>query len=77
MPLGLDANIVMIILGWVAGGLVVVVGMRSQLKHLTEEIRRLGTTLTVITGRIDKNDTDIAYLRGRDDEKRFRIRGTP
>lgn len=67
-----DLNTILIIVGWLVGGLVVVVGMRQQMGHLANEIARLREALVTITGRIDKHESDIAYLRGLDDGRRER-----
>jgi hypothetical protein len=63
---GINLNSVLIVAGWLVGGLIVVVGMRAQMKHLAVEISLLRGALLTITGRIDQNSIDIAFLRGRD-----------
>ncbi len=69
-----DLNTILIVMGWLIGGIVVVVGMRSQIQQQAHETRRLADeigllrqALVIITGRIDTHERDIAYLRGLDD----------
>lgn len=70
IPGEFNLNTVLIVIGWVVGGLVVVIGMRKQMEHLASEIALLRQTLVVITGRIDKNEADVSYLRGLEDGRR-------
>lgn len=69
-------NTILIVLGWIVGGVVVVLGMRGQIqnqanemKHLALEIALLRQTLVTISGRIDTSDKDLAYLRGLEDAR--------
>lgn len=64
-----DANTIILVVGWIVGGLIVIAGMRGQVSHLANEVKLLREALQLFNTRIGKNEADIAYLRGRHDER--------
>ena len=76
-----NVNTILIVVGWLVGGLVVIVGMRGQIVNLTNELkhnagetRLLREALSTINGRLDVHATEIAYLRGRADERAEKLK---
>jgi uncharacterized membrane protein YphA (DoxX/SURF4 family) len=67
-------NAILLVAGWLVGGLVVVIGMRSQVAALTAEITLLRQALITINTRIDNHGAELAYLRGRSDERLGQLR---
>lgn len=59
-----NLNTIVIICGWILGGLVVVIGMRTQVNHLATELSLLRATLLGMTTTVNKVATDVAYLQG-------------
>lgn len=73
----IDSNLLVSVGGWIIGGLVVVIGMRTQIErmrlqigNLATEIGRLREALVTMTSRIDGHDREISFLKGLDEARR-------
>jgi hypothetical protein len=68
----LDLNVIVSLVGWLIGGIVVVVGVRGQMAHLTTELALLRQTLIAITNRVDRVEVKVAYSEGLEEGRKQR-----
>jgi len=59
-----DSNVILVIIGWLIGGFVVVIGMRSQLAVLVKELTLMRQALVDIGSRTGRVEVDVAFLKG-------------
>lgn len=64
------ANAILIIVGWLAGGIAFLVGMRGQVKAQTNELQLMRMAFEKLVGRVDEHGRELAYLKGRADGRR-------